>query len=164
DRKVGTLYSDGAGDNHISVAPDGRIVYARKDIFQEYELLQDLYSVDPKTGATERLTRGVRARGPDVAPDGALIFLWRKPGGNTAIAELSKDAKEPRVIFEDLSGEPVDSPRISPDGTRVAFVHHREGAWDLRIASRDGAQLTDVTHDRALERDPAWTPDGKWLL
>ncbi len=24
--------------------------------------------------------------------------------------------------------------------------------------------LTDVTHDRALDRDPAWTPDGKWLL
>src|SRR5207237_10504342 len=62
------------------------------------------------------------------------------------------------------SGEPVDTPRVSPDGRRIAFLHHRDGAWDLRIVSRDGAQLTDVTHDRALDRDPAWTPDGKWLL
>ncbi len=68
------------------------------------------------------------------------------------------------MIFEDPSGEPVDSPRWSPDGTRIAFLHHRGGGWDLRIASRDGKEITDVTRDRALERDPAWTPDGKWLL
>ncbi|MCA1829387.1 MAG: hypothetical protein LC689_20880, partial [Myxococcales bacterium] len=164
DRHVVTLYSDGSGDDNLAVAPDGSIVYARKQFFQEYEILQDLYSVDPKTGGENRLSRGLRARGPDVAADGSIVFLWRKPGGNTAIAELAKGATEPRVLFEDPTGEPVDSPRYSPDGTRVAFLHHRDGAWDLRLVSRDGARLTDVTHDRALERDPAWTPDGKWLL
>src|SRR5207302_10129952 len=84
------------------------------------------------------------------------------PGGRTAIAELVAGA--PRVIFEDPSGEPVDSPRISPDGARVAFLHHRDGSWDLRVIGRDGSDLRDVTHDRALDRDPAWTADGKWLL
>ncbi|TMA31819.1 MAG: hypothetical protein E6J88_03340, partial [Deltaproteobacteria bacterium] len=164
DHKIATLYSDGSGDDNLAVAPDGSIVYARKQVFQEYEILQDLYSVDPNTGDRKRLTRGLRARGPDVAADGSIVFLWRKPGGNTAIAELAAKATEPRVLFEDVTGEPVDSPRYSPDGTRVAFLHHRDGAWDLRVVSRDGTLLTDVTHDRALERDPAWTPDGKWLL
>ncbi len=164
DRQIAVLYSDGAGDDNLAVAPDGRVVYARKQYFQEFESLQDLYAVDPATGDAQRLTRGLRARGPDLAPDGSLAFLWRRPGGQTAIAELAPGASEPRVIFEDPSGDPVDSPRWSPDGTRLAFLHHREGAWDLRIVSRDGARLTDVTHDRALDRDPAWTPDGKWLL
>ena len=164
DHKIATLYSDGSGDDNLAVAPDGSIVYARKQVFQEYEILQDLYSVDPNTGDRKRLTRGLRARGPDVAADGSIVFLWRKPGGNTAIAELAPKVTEPRVLFEDVTGEPVDSPRYSPDGTRVAFLHHRDGAWDLRVVSRDGTLLTDVTHDRALERDPAWTPDGKWLL
>jgi Tol biopolymer transport system component len=164
DRRVAVLYSDGSGDDSLAVAPGGRIVYARKQVFQEFESLQDLYSVDPTGGDGRRETRGLRARGPDVAADGSIVFLWRKPGGQTAIAELRPGATEPGVLFEDPDGEPVDSPRFSPDGTRVAFLHHRDGSWDVRIVSRDGKTLTDVTHDRALDRDPAWTPDGKWLL
>ena len=164
DHPIVVLYSDGAGDDNLSVAPGGRIVYARKQYFQEFETLQDLYSVGPDGSGEERLTRGLRARGPDVAKGGSLVFLWRRPGGNTAIAELAPGSSAPRVLFEDPSGEPVDSPRWSPDGSRVAFLHHRDGAWDVRIVSRDGQTLTDVTHDRALDRDPAWTPDGKWLL
>ncbi|HUJ24411.1 MAG TPA: LpqB family beta-propeller domain-containing protein, partial [Myxococcales bacterium] len=164
DRQVATLYSDGSGDDSVAVAPDGRLVYARAQVYQEFEIVQDLYSVDPKTGDERRLTRGVRARGIDVAPDGALIFLWRRPGGRTAIAELAPAGGEPRVIYEDASGEPVDNPRVSPDGARVAFVHHREGAWDVQIVNRDGTGLRDVTRDRALDRDPAWTADGRWLL
>src|SRR5262249_9589238 len=119
-------------------------------------------SVDPGSGQEARLSRGLRARGPDVAADGSIVFLWRKPGGNTAIAELTPQG--PRVLFEDESGEPVDSPRWSPDGTRGAFLHHRNGHGDARIVTRDGKTVTDVTRDRAIERDPAWTPDGKWLL
>jgi len=164
DRRIAVLYSDGAGDDSVAVAPDGTVVYARAQVYQEYEVLQDLYAVDPRTLREERLTRGLRARGVDVAPDGALVFVWRKPGGRTAIAELPRAASEPRVIFEDASGEPVDSPRVSPDGTRVAFLHHRDGAWDVQVIGRSGEGLADVTHDRALDRDPAWTADGKWLL
>jgi hypothetical protein len=166
DRKIATLYSDGAGDDGVSVAPDGRVVYVREQVFQEYEDIQDLYSVDPAKGPNSeaRLSRGLRARNPDVGPDGALAFLWRKPGGGTAIGVLERGATEPRLLFADADREPVDSPRWSPDGKRVAFLRHRGGAWDVQVISRDGTGLTDVTKDRALDRDPAWSPDGKWLL
>ncbi len=164
DRHVATLYSDGSGDDTLAVAPDGRVVFARAEVYQEFEVLQDLYSVSPTGEDERRLTRGVRARGPDVAPDGTVAFVWRRPGGHTAIAEATAVDGTPRVLFEDASGEPVDSPRYSPDGTRVAFLHHRDGAWDVRIVDRTTLAVTDVTHDRAIERDPAWTPDGAWLL
>jgi surface antigen Omp85-like protein/WD40 repeat protein len=164
DRHLATLHSDGAGDDGLSVAPDGSVVFSRAEVYQQFEVLQDLYSVDPMTGEERRLTRGLRARGPDVARDGAVAFVWRRPGGATAIAELRNGADVPRVLFEDPSGEPVDSPRYSPDGSRLAFLHHREGAWDLRIVDRSTLAVSDVTHDRALDRDPAWTADGEWLL
>ena len=162
DLRVANLWSDGNGDSTLAVAPDGRVIYARAQIYQEFESIQDLYSVGPRGGDERRLSRGLRARSPDVGPDGTLAFVWRRPGGRTAIAELTPTG--PRVLFEDPSAEPVDSPRFSPDGTRVAFLHHREGAWDLRIVDRASLAVTDVTHDRALDRDPAWTADGRWLL
>jgi sugar lactone lactonase YvrE len=162
ERHVVDLYADGSGDDTIAVDARGRIFYARRQIYQQFESVQDIYSVEPGTGDVQRVTRGLRTHAPDVAPDGAIVFVWRRTGGRTAIAELREP--EPRILFEDPEGEPVDSPRWSPDGTRVAFLHHRGGAWDVRIVSRDGTTLTDVTRDRAFDRDPAWTPDGKWLL
>ncbi|TMA42481.1 MAG: hypothetical protein E6J82_09255 [Deltaproteobacteria bacterium] len=162
DRHVGNLWSDGSGDSTLAVGPDGRVVYARAQVFQEFEILQDLYSVDPRTGDERRLSRGLRARSPDVSRDGNIAFVWRRSGGRTAIAELRPEG--PRVLFEDPHAEPVDSPRYSPDGARVAFLHHRDGAWDVRIVDRASLAVTDVTRDRALDRDPAWTRDGRWLL
>ncbi len=162
DRHVANLWSDGSGDATLAVAPDGRVLYARAEVYQEFEILQDIYSVDPATNEESRITRGLRARSPDAGRDGAIAFVWRRPGGRTAIAELRPEG--PRVLFEDPASEPVDSPRLSPDGKRVAFLHHREGAWDLRIVDRASLEVSDVTRDRALDRDPAWTPDGAWLL
>ena len=34
----------------------------------------------------------------------------------------------------------------------------------MRIVARHGAALTDATADRAFDRDPAWSPDGKYLM
>src|SRR5207253_1570997 len=111
-----------------------RVVFARTQLYQEFEALQDLYSVDPRTGEQRRLTRGLRTHAPDVSPEGRIVFVWRRPGGRTAIAELAEGV--PRVLFEDPDGGVVDSPRFSPDGARVAFLHHRNGSWNVRIIER----------------------------
>ena len=152
------------GDVSLGVAPDGRIVYARPQIYQRWHDIEDLYALDPANGRGERLTRGLRAGEPDVAPDGTLVFVWRRPGGRTAIAELAPGAAGPRVLFEDPAVGPVGSPRVSPDGAQVAFTHHRNGSWDVRIVSRRDGAVSDVTGDRSIDRDPAWSPDGRFLL
>src|SRR5207253_10460813 len=106
---IGT-YGEGP---HTSV-PRGLIVYARTNVYQQFSEVQDLYALDPASGAAERLTRGLRASEPDVAADGAVVFSWRRPGGGTAIALLEPGGSQPRVLFADPDGEPVASPRLSP--------------------------------------------------
>jgi len=160
DRHLGDTYGEGT----IALDARGRIVYARTQIYQEFADVQDLYALDPATGATERLTRGLRASEPDVARDGALAFSWRRPGGATAIGLLEPGAGAPRLLFDDPQGEPVASPRFSPSGRQIAFLHHRGGAWDVRVIDRDGGAIRDVTRDRAFDRDPSWSPDGRYLL
>jgi hypothetical protein len=53
-------------------------------------------------------------------------------------------------------------PAVSPDGRRLAISVQRQGRRDL-VVLEDG-QLRDVTSDDDLDRAPAWTPDGRWLL
>jgi Tol biopolymer transport system component len=152
------------GTNRLAVAPGGRIVFSRPEVFQQFAEVEDFYAVGSDGGGEERLTRGLRASEPDVAPDGALVFTQRKAGGRTAIALLAPGAREPRILFEDDGRAPVGSPRFSPDGARVAFTHHRAGAWNLDLIDRDGAGRAPATRGRAIARDPSFSPDGQYLL
>lgn len=152
------------GDGRLAVAPGGRLVFSRPQVFQEFAEVEDLYAVGADGDSEERLTRGRRASEPDVARDGAIVFAARRAGGRTAIALLEPGAREPRLLFEDDEGEPVGSPRFSPDGARVAFAHHRQGSWNLDLVGRGGEAREELTHGRAIARDPSFSPDGRYLL
>lgn len=159
-----TRLAESFGDDRLAVLPDGRLVYSRPEVFQQFETVEDLWVLDPRSGARERLTRGLRASEPDAAPDGSVVFTWRRPGGRTAIAELAPGASDPRVLFEDEDGEPVGMPRVSPGGGAIAFVRHQGGSWGLSLVGRDGAAPVSLTHGAPLDRDPAWSPDGRYLV
>lgn len=54
-----------------------------------------------------------------------------------------------------------DTPRWSPDGTRLAFLSTREGAPQLYVASADGSNQRKVTSVPEGVSDFIWSPDGK---
>ncbi|MFJ5064013.1 S41 family peptidase [Streptomyces nigra] len=59
---------------------------------------------------------------------------------------------------------PVTSPRISPDGTTVAWTSTRDGAPEVHIAPVDGGPSTRLTHwGSPRTRVRGWTPDGRVL-
>lgn len=95
----------------------------------------------------------------DVPPDGqAILFelagdLYRVPmGGGTAT----------RIT----DGLPYDAqPRVSPDGTRLAFISDRNGSDNLWIAKIDGTEprkLSNETQQAVIS--PAWTPDSQYVI
>ncbi len=52
-------------------------------------------------------------------------------------------------------------PGLSPDGRWTAFVSGRSGNAALWVASADGSNARQVTHDaRQYPGSPAWSPDG----
>ncbi|MFJ8104674.1 S41 family peptidase [Streptomyces sp. NPDC096132] len=60
---------------------------------------------------------------------------------------------------------PVSSPRISPDGTTVAWASTRDGAPEVHIAPVDGGPATRLTHWGSWQtRVRGWTPDGDILV
>ena len=57
----------------------------------------------------------------------------------------------------------VATPRISPDGQRVAFARTEGNNADICIADLRRATTNRLTFDTAMERWPIWSPDGKTI-
>jgi TolB protein len=55
------------------------------------------------------------------------------------------------------------SPRVSPDGSRVAFASLTKGGWDISMYSMELNRTVSFPHFGGLNATPAWTPDGKTL-
>ena len=97
----------------------------------------------------------------DISPDGQwLVFdllanIYRVPITGGEAACLTQD-----------SGIAVNfHPRISPDGTRIAFISDRAGHNNLWVMNADGTNPR-LLHAEPEKRvtEPVWEPDGKTIL
>ena len=62
-----------------------------------------------------------------------------------------------------MAAEPqgYESPRISPDGLRLAVTINESGGSDVWIYNLEREILTRLTFDPAADHLPVWTPDGQ---
>ncbi len=62
-------------------------------------------------------------------------------------------------------GEPGEylTPRVSPDGRRVAFARRESGNLDLWVAAADGTSIVRLTFDPVIDWYPIWSPDGQTI-
>jgi len=116
----------------------------------------------------QRLSVGARAREPDVSPDGrSLVYVTNRAGTSTLrIARLDAEHRlgEERTLVPSATYEQAYTPRFSPDGHSVAYSAWSAGGYrDIRIVDVSSGQFYELTHDRAIDQQPAWSPDGKSL-
>ncbi len=124
-------------------------------------LLPDTVAMPPTrlylTGA------GLVAREPDWNPAGTMIcFSADSAGGSRHIWAISLPDSVPKQLTTGPYHD--DSPRVSPDGTRILFVSDRSGRSGLWTVSPAGeaTSLAVVTYGPAgaTIATPAWSPDG----
>jgi Tol biopolymer transport system component len=144
--------------------PDGSgLVVSQIEYTSAYHLRQDLHVVS-RSGA-RRLTSEARLQDPDVAGDGARIVAIENDDGmnRLAIVEIATGevrgltAFEPAVLWA--------FPRWSPDGTHIAAARWLEGGeHDVVVLDTTGQVVARLTHDAAIDTQPAWSSDGQWIL
>ena len=71
---------------------------------------------------------------------------------------------QPELLFSNGSLASTD-PRPDPSGTLIAFCRQNDSAsFDLWIAGVNGENPRELYAGPGLETDPAWSPDGQWIL
>jgi hypothetical protein len=150
-----------------AVHPDGRsVVVSRADAHRDIYFYADLFRRDLETGEEERLTQGLRAREPDISPDGRhLVFTVTSAGtARLMIADLADVAGSMRPLTSSHRFQQFYTPRFSPDGRTVAVSTWRRGGnRDVVLVDIATGAVDDVTRDRAQETGPVFSPDGAHL-
>jgi len=119
-----------SGEPGYSPHPSGRAIYfTRPDNHRDIYLYHDLFRRDLETGRVDRLTNGMRAREPDVSPDGRRIVFTTNGAGTThlVLAELHDVPGTARRILENDRFDQVYTPRFSPDRRTIAISRWQRG-------------------------------------
>jgi Tol biopolymer transport system component len=167
------VFPSSASGTALSWSADGtRLYHTRIEITRNTDYYDDLYYYDVTRKREVRLTKGLRARDPHPSPDGrSLVFIMNRMGmTRLAVLDLSTVRKRPAeekdiVPLTPWSVEQYETPRFSPDGSRIAAGIWRPGGYrDIILLDPAGKVIEDVTHDRAVDLGPAWSRDGRYLF
>lgn len=55
-------------------------------------------------------------------------------------------------------------PALSPDGSRIAYISRIGNDYDIWLMAADGTSKIRLTDGKGNERDPSWSPDGKYVV
>lgn len=175
ERGIRLMHSDGTGDRRLVVRnggtalawePDGHgIVYEEPEVYKTFRTRSDLRRIDLRTGRRRWVTRGLRARDPDVSPDGRTVVFVRQRGDGSQLALVEIDGSRVRDLTPEETSTQWSGPAWSPDGTAIVAARWRTGGWlDLVRVDPATGERTTLLEDRAKDVEPAWTPDGTHVV
>ena len=128
-----------------------------------------LYSYDAKTKKVEQAlpSNGADIKSASAGPGGIIyeqfgsLNLFDPATGKSKAVAVTVPADLPNVRphFKKVENE-IASANLSPSGARVLFEAHGE----ILTAPAEKGDIRNLTNTPGtMERDPAWSPDGKWV-
>jgi Tol biopolymer transport system component len=158
--------------NRMVVATDGAGEYASGYLLFHNQVGLVAQRFNPGSGelsgepvkVVERVQhdRGVWHSIFSVSQTGVVIFHEGAAAATrTKLTWLDRSGRSLKLIGEDS----FNSPRISPDGKKIAVMigDPSPDLWTIDIASGVRSRLTFLENANSLGYAPAWSPDGKWI-
>jgi serine/threonine-protein kinase len=150
------------GGYHGRYVSSGHLLYASGGTLRAVAF--DLARLEPRGAsvevAPELVTSDWGLAVFDVAEDGTLVYL-DAPGGVSTESTLVWVDRDGRETPLDLRAATYRTPRISPDGRRLAVSDGDIWIVDL---THPTAEPTRLTFAPEMDWFPVWTPDGSRLV
>jgi TolB protein len=133
----------------------------------------DVEMVTSTSSPTDTPTIQSSATSPKTSAPGSLnsvMVFYSDRDGNPEIYTIHPDDSGLAQLTDDPGFD--DSPVISPDGTRIAFLTARHDPnprfpnlkYELYVMNIDGSNLQRLTTTDAAEDHPAWSPDSSKII
>lgn len=138
-------------------------VYASTHIVNQFNVWSDIYMHTLGSSSSVALTSGARARDPDFSPDGSRLLYVTNRAQDNQLQLMTVDRRQ-RTLTDNQDHVQYSTPRHAPSGEVVALSVWEDGRRDLWLYSPEGEPLRRVTMDAAIDADPVWSADGRWLF
>lgn len=140
-------------------ADSRRLMFTRFERGSDGQRHGDLFLWSVDGGEVRRLTHGADLSDADPAPSGDWAVAVRSRFGATGLVRVDLDSGEVRELLPLAIDRVVDRPRISPDGSVVAFLHQEAGEWRIRMTGVDfGSWAETLPPNRGRVMDITWGP------
>ena len=162
-RALRRLTSDPRDEDSPSWSADDRFIYFDMNVKgSSWRTMK----MDVRTGTTEPLF-------PD-PPYSSTILSFESPDGNGVfftgkvfLGWLVAKFDKTRGAYTELTRKGSCRPKISPDGSLVAYVDHADdGLGDVFVMAPDGSGKRNLTRSRSKTHDyyPCFSADGKMIV
>jgi len=89
------------------------------------------------------------------------IYYIKQTGSSKEVWAMDYDGANQHAVTH--LGTISLSPRISPDGSRLAFSANNKTGWDITMYSFDLNRIVGFPHFGGMNFSPSWSPDGAKL-
>ena len=86
-----------------------------------------------------------------------ILFLSDRTGTDQVFGMNADGSNQTRLVTDNAVYE---SPRWSPDGSKIVCARQAGGNWDIYLMNADGGNLHPLAAHAADDRNPVWSPDG----
>ncbi len=149
---------------NLDVSPDGKTI--------AFDLLGDIYVLPVSGGEAKNITNSIAwDMQPRFSPDGSRLAFTSDQGGGDNIWLMNPDGSE-QVAVTNESFRLLNNPVWSPDGRFIAARKHFTGQrslgageiWLYHKSGGTGVQLNKRPNEQKDLGEPAFTPDGRYVL
>lgn len=93
-----------------------------------------------------------------------LCAIANETDGIMQLAILASSGGEPRIVLTGALNEFDNYPQLSPDGESIVGQRTKAGNTDIYIWTVDGEQEIRLTEHPAMDSQPFWSPDGRYIV
>lgn len=146
-------------------AKNGKEIYYSKRSLPNARgsVFNDIYKLNLETEKEKQITEERRAKNPVLSADEKYLYFIVGANGEAQIIKYELETGAEEILTDFDHGVQLHNLTISPKGKFLAFdmtVNHGRNIAALDLETQEIISLCMENYD---ERDPFYSPDGKWL-